>query len=473
MSIREFFNAILFTKSQNRDKIYISTYTDYTESKMPDTKKTVGLYTLGCKVNQYESEAIAERLSFMGFEIISPTRECDAYIINTCTVTAESDRKARQFIRRAIAKNPFAYIIVTGCLAQSGADALAKIEGIDAIVGNSQKLLTADILLGLTEVGKKNTSAEIYVSNIDEAPFEEMSISHFDRTRAYVKIEDGCENRCTYCIIPASRGRVRSKRPSDVISEVSALTRGGCKEVVLTGIETASYGKDMQCASLSSLLCEVDRIEGIGRVRLGSLDPSLITRKFLDEISSISSLAPHFHLSLQSGSSRILALMKRKYNREQAMRAIRLLRERIPNVQLTTDVIVGFPDETEADFNETYEFVREARFLNVHIFPYSKRSGTPAAVMTGQVPDEIKKERLHRLEVLCGNIRRELLELEVEKDQDTTVLFETFKDGYAYGHTPSFIEVAVKSPSPLHAEVHRVTLTDTDGRLCFGKIKNL
>ena len=437
---------------------------------MQGTKKSVGIYTLGCKVNQYESEAIAEELVRRGFEVISQDVPCDAYVINTCTVTAESDRKARQFIRRAIKKNPAAFVAVTGCLAQTCADSLATISSIDVIVGNTEKLRVADAIEALFVKGEKNSSPEIFVSDINRAEFEPMSITRFDRTRAYVKIEDGCENKCAYCIIPTARGKVRSKRPADVLDEVRSLTARGCPEVVLTGIETASYGKDLGCSSLRELLTQVDTIDGIGRVRLGSLDPSLIKRPFAEAISALPSVAPHFHLSLQSGSSRVLALMRRKYNAEQARESISLLREYMPRAQFTTDVIVGFPEETEEDFLQTCEFVREARFLNVHVFPYSKRAGTPAASMKSQIPEEIKKDRLHRLEALVDDVRLGVISDAIASEPCREVLFETFKDGYAYGHTAEFIEVAVRSDSSLHGEFFTVHLTQTDGRVCYGEI---
>ena len=436
-------------------------------SKIPFT---VGLYTLGCKVNQYESEAIAEALVRGGATILPPTEICDAYVINTCTVTAESDRKARQFIRRGASKNPNAYIAVTGCLAQTSPESIAKIKGVDVIIGNTDKMAVAEEIVALINSGEKLSAPKISVGNVDSAPFEQMSICRFDRTRAYVKIEDGCENRCTYCIIPSARGKVRSKRPECVLEEVRELTEGGCREVVLTGIETASYGKDLGNTSLSKILCEVDNIDGIGRIRLGSLDPSLITENFAREIATLKSLAPHFHLSLQSGSSRILALMKRKYNADQAMRAIERLRSNIDDVQFTTDVIVGFPGETEEDFMDTYEFVRKARFLHVHIFPYSKRSGTPAATMKDQVPEDIKKDRLHRLEALVCEIRAQILTEKIESSPLCQVLLETYKDGYSTGHTPEFLEVSVKTDGPRHAEVVNVRLTHTDGAVCYGEI---
>ena len=432
--------------------------------------RTVGIYTLGCKVNQYESEAIAEMLESAKITVSEGSNNCDAYIINTCTVTAESDRKARQFIRRAISKNPNAYVIVTGCLAQSAPEDVAKIAGVDFICGNGEKLLAAKKLIEYFNTEKKKNSVEICVNDIEKSGFEEMSITKFDRTRAYVKIEDGCENRCSYCIIPSARGKIRSKAPQDIISEVEALAQGGCKEVVLTGIETASYGKDLGNVSLADILCRVDKINGIERVRLGSLDPSLITPEFADKIASLKTLAPHFHLSLQSGSSRVLALMRRKYNADMAMRAIELLREKIPDVCFTTDVIVGFPQETEDDFAKTVEFVRKANFLMVHIFPYSSRKGTEAAKMKGQIDKSEKSRRLHELENVAKESRFSILQSAVASDTPRRVLFETFDGEFAHGHTDNFIEVAVKSAQDLRSTVKNVKLTETDGSVCFGKI---
>ena len=435
-------------------------------------ERTVGIYTLGCKVNQYESEAIAELLEENGISVLSPTSICDAYIINTCTVTAESDRKARQFIRRAIAKNPNAYIIVTGCLAQTSPEDIAKIDGVDFICGNGEKMLAAQRLIQFFDTSAAKESAEICVHDIFEADFEEMSIKKFDRTRAYVKIEDGCENRCSYCIIPSARGKIRSKPPHKVIEEVEKLTRNGCKEIVLTGIETASYGKDLDGVTLADLLCKIDKIEGIGRIRLGSLDPSLITKGFVDKISSLKSLTPHFHLSLQSGSSRILALMRRKYNADMAMNAIELLRESMPNVCFTTDVIVGFPQETDEDFKESAEFIKKAKFLMVHVFPYSPRKGTEATKMKGQIDGAEKSRRLHELEKIEKQCRKELLEEFIKSEPQKSVLFETFDGEYAYGHTDNFLEVAVKSTRDLKGEIFTVNLSNTDGNICFGNIIN-
>ena len=336
---------------------------------MSEVKGTVGVLTQGCKVNQYESRAIEEALLARGYAICAPEARCDAYIINSCTVTAESDRKARQLIRRVRTQNPKAFIIVTGCFAQTDPEG-AALDGVDAVIGNTNKMQVAELLDGLFDKGKKNEKAYIDVPPIKDAHcFEQMQITSFDRTRAYVKIEDGCESHCTYCAIPGARGPVRSKPLDEVLDEVRVLTAGGCAEVVLTGIETASWGKDLDEGDLGDLLVAVDALPGIGRVRLGSLDPSLIRPKFANKIAGLGSLAPHFHLSLQSGCSKTLAAMKRKYNADQAMAALELLREKIPHVQFTTDVIVGFPGETDEDFEQTLDFIRRARFLQIHAFP--------------------------------------------------------------------------------------------------------
>lgn len=436
---------------------------------MNDINTTVGILTLGCKVNQYESEAIAERLASEGYEVRPSDEECDAYIINTCTVTAESDRKARQFIRRAINRNPNAYIIVTGCLAQTSPESIAAIAGVDAVVGNSDKLLTVRVLGELVERGEKNTTAHIAVRDIDGAGFEQMEISHFDRTRAYIKIEDGCESRCTYCIIPYARGKIRSKAPLDVVREVEAFVKNGCREVVLTGIETASYGKDLDSCTLADLLCRIDAIEGDFTVRLGSLDPSCLTESFVSRIKGLKKLAPHFHISMQSGSARTLRNMKRKYNPEQALRNMERLRAAIPSVRYTTDIIVGFPGESEEDFCETLDFARRAKFLMIHVFPYSARRGTPAASMSGQIDQSVKHERVARLIELEREIRREELDRTLAEGGTHRVLFESCEGGFAYGHTPDFLEVALKSDTPLHSQVLEVELVEHNGETFFAK----
>ena len=436
---------------------------------MPFSSRTVGIYTLGCKVNQYESEAIAEALEARGFTLCAPTLPCDAYVINTCTVTAESDRKARQFIRRAIHQNPRAFVLVTGCLAQTQPHSVASIRGVDCVCGNTEKLAVVREAERLFAEGKKPEQPRILLSPPDAKGFEPMCISRFDRTRAYVKIEDGCENHCTYCIIPSARGKVRSKAPEEVLDEVRRLTEGGCREIVLTGIETASYGKDLANGyGLADLLEAVDRIPGIGRIRLGSLDPSLMKQSFVDRIARLPSLAHHFHVSMQSGSDRILALMKRKYNRQMALDGMERLRRAMPDVQFTTDVIVGFPGESEEDFLQTVDLARRARFLMIHVFPYSGRSGTPAAGMPGQIPTEEKRRRVSALSAVAAEIREELL---AEMHGKTVeVLFETDEKGFSRGHTASFIEVHCPTEHPMQGETGTARITSCRDGFCIGTL---
>ncbi len=429
---------------------------------------SVGIYTLGCKVNQYESEAIAEAAEAAGLLVRDASERCDAYIINTCTVTAESDRKSRQFIRRAIAENPEAAIVVTGCLTQVSAGSVAAIPGVDHICGCRDKLRTVDAVLRL--VGREKPSAPtVEVEPLSGADFEDMSIKRFPRTRAYIKIEDGCESHCAYCIIPQARGGIRSKPRESVLREVSRLKDGGCREVVLTGIETSAYGREFEDYGLADLLRDVDAIAGDGmRVRLGSLDPSLFRVDFVDAIAGLRSLAPHFHISMQSGSSSVLARMKRRYNADMALRGIELLRSRFDEVQFTCDIITGFPGETESEFEETSAFLKHVGFLNAHIFSYSKRAGTVAATMPGQVDPQIKRARTTRL---IAEQRATTAGILRGKVGDTvSVLFETESNGLFTGHTPSFIEVGVEGSRPLHAVTADVRITDVRGETCIGEL---
>lgn len=429
---------------------------------------TLGIYTLGCKVNQYESEAIAEAAEAAGFVVREPSEFCDVYIINTCTVTGESDRKSRQFIRRAIAENPSATVIVTGCLTQVSADSVASIGGVDYICGCRDKLRTVDAALRLVGKGKQKHPI-VEVDDLDGAGFENMSIKSFPRTRAYIKIEDGCESNCTYCIIPRARGSIRSKPAADVLDEIAQLKAGGCREVVLTGIETAAYGRDFSDGyRLGDLLADADRIAGDDmRIRLGSLDPSLFRKEFVEMISGLRSLAPHFHLSMQSGSSSVLARMKRRYSAGMALEGIERLKAALPGVQLTCDMIVGFPGETDAEFSETLEFMKKVGFLDAHIFSYSRRAGTPAATMAGQVDPRIKHERSARLIAAQKEITAAILD--GMKGQTVRVLFEA-RDGELFcGHTASFVEVGVKTDRNLHATYADVKIEGSQGGICLGR----
>lgn len=430
---------------------------------------TLGIYTLGCKVNQYESEAIAEAAGNAGFIICDPSERCDVYIINTCTVTGESDRKSRQFIRRAISENASATVIVTGCLTQVSAASVASIKGVDYICGCRDKLRTVDAALRL--VGREKLPRPIIeVDDLTGADFENMSIKSFPRTRAYIKIEDGCESSCTYCIIPRARGSIRSKPAKDVLCEVTRLKESGCREVVLTGIETAAYGREFGDGyRLAELLSDVDEIAGADmRIRLGSLDPSLFRKDFVTKIAHLGSIAPHFHLSMQSGSSSVLARMKRRYNADMALEGIELLKTAIPDVQITCDMIVGFPGETEDEFSDTLDFMKKVGFLDAHIFSYSRREGTPAASMEAQVPPDIKHERSARLISAQREITYGILDGMIGKT--IQVLFEARNGELFTGHTASFVEVGVKCSEDLHAKLADVRITGRQGGICLGEL---
>lgn len=436
---------------------------------MSNYKPSVGVYTLGCKVSQYESEAIAEAFEAVGFDVLPPDQPCDVYVINTCTVTSESDRKSRQIIRRAAAVNPDAIIMVTGCYPQANPDMVSIMPEIDYVSGTKEKTALPARALEMMKSGKPDKPV-IEIFDISDTGFEPMRITKAPRTRAYVKIEDGCECRCTYCIIPAARGNVRSKPPQDVYDEVYTLAQNGCREVVLTGIETASYGRDLgdiSLAGLLELLCDIPNLE---RIRLGSLDPSIMKDDFIDRISRLKKITPHFHLSMQSGCDRILRLMKRRYSASDALNSLDKLRRRIPDVTFTTDMMVGFPGETDEDFSQTVEFSRQAEFLNMHIFAYSKREGTPAAVMSGQVSSAVKKDRSAVLSSLRDVMRADVINGQIKRNAVMPVLFETFEKGFSYGHTANFIEVKVKTDADLRGEIRNVRLEDAGAEICTGTL---
>ena len=425
--------------------------------------------TLGCKVNQYESEAIAEEFEKNGFIVGRFSERCGIYVINTCTVTGEADRKTRQMIRRAARHNPRAYILVTGCYAQLNPGKTAGIDGVDFICGNSNKLRLVDAALGLVASGEKNRSADVKVDDIETAPLEKMCINNFERSRAYVKIEDGCDNRCTYCTVPLARGSVRSKDPQSVIDEVEGLAARGFHEIVLTGIETASYGKDFDNGyKLIDLLEEVNDTGSVKRIRMGSLDPTVLKPEFVDKIATLEHCCPHFHISVQSGSSTVLAAMKRKYNADMVLKNIEYVREKMPGATFSADMIVGFPGETDELFEETVEFVKKAKFLHLHVFPYSKRSGTPAAEMEDQIPENVKAERVERLEKIGHEIVFGMAEQYIGQQKD--VLFESCEDGKAVGHTEEFLEVSVITNANLHGELKAVKLNGFDGNAFTGFI---
>ena len=430
-------------------------------------KVRAAIYTLGCKVNQYESRAIAEALANAGAEICPFETACDLYVINTCAVTAESDRKSRQFVRRAAAMNPEAVIAVLGCSSQLNAGAMERIARENAcrlIVGGSgDKIGCALQALEQIRAGWQDTGSVMYgPSSLQH--YDAMAISGFDRTRAYVKIEDGCESCCAYCIIPKVRGPVRSRPREDVLKEVRTLAEAGCHEVVLTGIETSAYD------DLAGLTAAVAAVQGIERIRYGSMDPAALTPSFFDRIASYFMFAPHFHVSVQSGSDNTLRRMRRKYNRSMMIRNLEYIRQVIPEAQFSADVIVGFPGETESDFNETVSLVEMIGFLHLHIFPYSRRPGTEAADMPDQIPADEKNRRCTVLKTTGEKIRRRILDREVQCRTTVPVLIEEIKDDGFYGHSDNFVEYRIvdlpaKDTANVRGSTVMVSPVNHDGNL--------
>ena len=341
----------------------------------------VALHNLGCKVNAYEIEAMQQLLEEAGYEIVPFEPGADIYVINTCTVTNIADRKSRQMLHKAKKMNPEAIVVATGCYVQTGGEKLEKDEAIDLVLGNNQKINIVEALAEYAENKPGHGSHVIKINQTKE--YEELSIDHTaEHVRAYIKVQDGCNQFCTYCIIPYARGRVRSRNIESVLKEVRALAEKGYKEVVLTGIHLSSYGVDFpeeKKETLLSLIRVVHEIEGIRRIRLGSLEPGIVTREFAEGIAALPKVCPHFHLSLQSGCDKTLKEMNRKYDTEKYRQAAATLRKYLPKVALTTDIIVGFPGETEEDFRESYAFAEEIGFAKIHVFPYSPKRGTPAA----------------------------------------------------------------------------------------------
>ena len=429
----------------------------------------VGLYTLGCKVSLYETEAVSEAFESAGYQICPFESVCDVYVINTCTVTAESDAKSRKYIRRAIRKNPNALVIVMGCYSQRAADEVAQIEGVGAVLGTQDKMKCVEI------AEKMISNSEFQISNLvgslDGAAFEPMCVKKAPRTRAYVKIEDGCECKCTYCAISGARGPVRSKNPAEVISEVEGLYKNATLEIVLTGIETGSYGADLaERYDLADLICELDSRRSCERIRLGSMAPELLSEKFISRVGNCKIMVPHFHISMQSGSSNVLRNMKRRYNREMALKNIERIRQIMPDVMLTADLMVGFPGETEEDFRDTMRFVSEARLLDAHVFAYSKREGTPAAEYENQIPEDVKRARSAALIAECTRVRDEILSGVVESGKPLSCIVESKRGEYYTAHSDSYIEVSFKSEKRLTGKLVSVTPISHKDGIIYGEI---
>ena len=429
--------------------------------------KKVAFCTLGCKVNQYETNAMEQAFIKAGYEIVNFEYIADIYVINTCTVTNMSDKKSRQMIRKAKQLNNKSIVVAVGCYAQVSKEKLEEIEELDLILGNNEK---KDIVKYVEEYEKEKI---IHLEDVlHQKDFIDFGTTvHMEKTRAVIKVQDGCDRFCSYCIIPYARGRVRSRRIDSILEEVNSLARIGVKEVVITGIHIASYGKDFkEKISLIDLLEEVNKIKGIKRIRLGSLEPTIINEEFLQRLSKLDKICHHFHLSLQSGCDETLKRMNRRYTTEEFKKVVDLLRSTYKDVILTTDIIVGFPGETEEEFNCTYEFLKDIKFYKMHVFKYSRRKGTKADLMRNQIMPKIQDERSKRLLKLSDANQEVYNKKYIGKEVE--VLFEE-KDGeYIKGHTENYIVVKVNNENvnKYHNEIAKVEIVGVGLEEMYGEI---
>ena len=427
--------------------------------------KKAALHNLGCKVNAYETEAMQQLLEEAGYEIVPFSEKADVYVVNTCSVTNMADRKSRQMLHKAKKLNPDSIVVGAGCYVQTKEQEAISDLAIDIIIGNNKKHELVS-LINEYMAKRENTHSDLFTENAvidindNKQEFEELFLSKTaEHTRAYIKVQDGCNQFCSYCIIPYARGRVRSRSIENVLAEVNRLAQNGFKEIVLTGIHLSSYGVDCD-DNLLHLIQEVHKVDGIERIRLGSFEPRLITEEFASELSKLKKVCPHFHLSLQSGCDETLKRMNRKYTTEEYARSCQLLRKYFDHPAITTDVIVGFPGETEEEFEKTKEYLEKIHFYEMHIFKYSKRQGTRAAVMDNQVPDEIKTKRSSILIELGNRMSKEYRDYYIGMDKE--VLFEektklSGKD-YFVGYTKEYVKVAIE------------TQENVENRLITGKI---
>lgn len=401
----------------------------------------VAFVTLGCKTNQYETDALMDIFYKNRFEVVDFDDYANIYVINTCTVTSISDKKSRQMIRRAKKNNPESIVVAVGCYAQISPDEVSAIEDVDIVIGTDAR----SGIISYIEEYKAGITAKPFVIVEDIMKikvFEEMTISNITtHTRAFIKIQEGCNQFCTYCIIPYARGRVRSRELVHIIDEIKLLTQKGYKEFVLTGIHIGSYGLDLENIKLIDLLEEIQLIDGVVRVRLGSVEPRLITDEFINRIKPLDKLCDHFHLSLQSGSDSVLKRMNRKYTTDEFYSAVLKLREIYDNPSITTDIIVGFPGETDQEFKQTMEFVNKVNFSEIHVFQFSKREGTPAAVMTDQVDNSVKKLRSEQLISLAHNLSEAYKQAFLGNHLE--ILIEEQKDNCFFGHSKNYLSVVI------------------------------
>ena len=428
--------------------------------------KVVRFVTLGCKVNQYETNAMAQKFLEKGYQIIeeiTPENEDikpDICIINTCTVTNMSDRKSRQMLRRMKEKNPETIVVAVGCYAQVAKEELAKIPEIDLVLGNNEKVEVVKHVEEYINNNINNVELDDVMYSKEFSDFGD--VTYTEKTRAVIKIQDGCDRFCSYCIIPYARGRVRSRKPESIISEITQIASKGIKEVVITGIHIASYGKDFAMSKdsklanyrLIDLLEEINEIQGIQRIRLGSIEPLLITEEFVERLKKLEKICHHFHLSLQSGCDETLKRMNRRYTTEQFKEIVRLLRNAYEDVNLTTDIIVGFPGETDEEFNKTYQFLKKIKFYKMHVFKYSPRKGTKAAVMPNQISGDIKEKRSRELIELSNENELEYNQKYIGKEME--VLFEEEKEKIYKGHTQNYILVYCQTDKKIDNKIEKV-----------------
>ena len=422
--------------------------------------KRAAIVTLGCKVNQYETDAMYGMLKEAGVTMVDPKEAADIYIVNTCSVTNMAERKSRQMLHRAKKKNPDVVVVAVGCYAQVGKEELSKDTNIDLIIGNNKK---KDLIHILEEhMGEKESAVES-IEVIDIAHDQEYESLHVEQlkehTRAYIKVQDGCNQFCSYCIIPYARGRVRSRKMEEVLEEITNLTKHGCQEFVITGIHVTSYGKDLGDVTLIDLLEEIAKIPEVKRIRLGSLEPGFITKDTLDRLSKMESFCPHFHLSLQSGCDSVLKRMNRKYTTQNIREKCKAIREHFQYPALTTDIIVGFPGETEEEFEKTRKFLEEIDLYEMHVFKYSIRKGTKAADMKPQINDQIKAKRSNVLLEMSKQHQKEFETKQLGMVKEVLIEEKMHgKDHYYTGHTKEYIKVALYSEEPLENKIVKVKL---------------
>lgn len=422
---------------------------------------TVAFHTLGCKVNHYETEAIWQLFKAENYERVDYESKADVYVINTCTVTNTGDKKSRQVIRRAIRKNPDAVICVTGCYAQTSPAEIMAIPGVDIVVGTQDRTK----MIPYIEQFKKEREPINGVGNIMKSRvYEELDVPAFtDRTRASLKIQEGCNNFCTFCIIPWARGLMRSRDPKEVIRQAQQLVNAGYKEIVLTGIHTGGYGADMKDYNLAMLLNDLEReVDGLKRIRISSIEASQITDEIIEVLKNSTKVVRHLHIPIQSGSDTVLKRMRRKYSMDFFGDRIRKLKEALPGLAVTSDVIVGFPGETEEEFMETYNFIKEHKFSELHVFPYSKRTGTPAARMDGQVDEEVKNVRVHKLIELSDQLAKEYAS-EFEGEVIEIIPEEQFTEGgqdnLYVGYSDNYLKVVFAGTEDMIGELVKVKIT--------------